>query len=193
MRTPPAAIIMSVFDSAIREINALEVHIVTAEDDADAMLWRQAEHVVEQLNAGLSQRKLAEQWINVRDRDKKSYSHVHVHRTAVVFERYFKVTPRPRFRDAYNAITNAKPPTPKPNPEPFQWINAVGDLVETVEKLIEAWPEDARPLAPKALRDLAESLEQELGGRRDVNRRDRTEGASTDTNPTVQTGAARAS
>jgi DNA N-6-adenine-methyltransferase (Dam) len=99
------AIVQSVFDFAMREINALEQRIVKAEDDADAMLWEQARQVVEQLDAGLTQRKLAKQWINVRDGE--PYSHVHVHRTAQVLKRYFKVTPRPRFRDAYNEITNA--------------------------------------------------------------------------------------
>ena len=62
-----AALVQSVFDYAIREINALETRIVTAEDDADAMLWEQARQVVEQLEAdgGPSQRQLAKQWINV--------------------------------------------------------------------------------------------------------------------------------
>jgi hypothetical protein len=38
----PAALVQSVFDFAIREINALEGRIVEAEDGADAMLWEQA-------------------------------------------------------------------------------------------------------------------------------------------------------
>jgi DNA N-6-adenine-methyltransferase (Dam). len=99
------ALIQSVFAPAIRAINALEQRIVTAEDDADAMLWDQARQVVEQLDAGLSQRQLAAQWINVRTGE--PYSHVHVHRTRQVFERYSGVTPRPRFRDAYNEIDQA--------------------------------------------------------------------------------------
>jgi phage N-6-adenine-methyltransferase len=99
------AIVQSVFESAIREINALEGRIVETEDDADEMLWQQAAHVVKQLDAGLSQRKLADQWINVRTGE--PYSHVHVHRTRQAFERYSGVTPRPRFRDAYNEIDQA--------------------------------------------------------------------------------------
>jgi phage N-6-adenine-methyltransferase len=100
-----AAIVQSVFDFAIREINALEGRILTAEDDADNMLWEQAGQVVAQLEADRSLRELAKQWINGRTCE--PYSHVHVHRVRQVFDRYFKVTPRPRFRDAYNEITNA--------------------------------------------------------------------------------------
>jgi phage N-6-adenine-methyltransferase len=100
-----AALVQSVFDFAVREINALEGRIAKAEDDADAMLWEQARQVVEQLEAGRSRRKLAAQWINARTGE--PYSHVHVHRTALTFERYFNVTPRPRFREAYNELANA--------------------------------------------------------------------------------------
>jgi hypothetical protein len=102
---PQIQIEQSVFDPAIREINALEVRIVAAEDDTDAMLWDQARQVVAQLAAGLSQRKLAAHWINTRTGE--AYSHVHVHRVAATVERYVNVTPRPRFRDAYNAIANS--------------------------------------------------------------------------------------
>ena len=101
------AIVQSVFEGAIREINALELRIVTFEDDADAMLWDQARQVVEQLDAGLSQRALAAQWINVRTGEPYSLRHVQVVRQAIVD--YFNSQPRPRFRDAYNAITNPKP------------------------------------------------------------------------------------
>jgi len=34
------------------------------------------------------------------------YSQVHVHRTRETVERYFNVSPRPRYRDAYNTIAN---------------------------------------------------------------------------------------
>jgi hypothetical protein len=104
---PRAAIVQSVFAFAIREINALEGRIVQAEDGADDMLWQQAEQVVAQLEAGATQRQLAAQWVNVRTGE--PYSQVHVHRTKEVVERYLKVSPRPRFRDAYNEITNAPP------------------------------------------------------------------------------------
>jgi phage N-6-adenine-methyltransferase len=102
------AIVQRVFDFAIREINILEERIVTAEDDADAMLWAQAEKVVEQLEAGLSTRELAAQWINPRN-DGKSYSAMHVSRTAQVYRVNFNLQPRPRFRDAYNELANPKP------------------------------------------------------------------------------------
>lgn len=101
------AIVQSVFDFAIREINALETRIVTAEDDADAMLWEQARQVVEQLKAGASTRKLAAEWINVRTGE--PYSHTHVIVVAQVFRGKYTFQPRPRFRDAYNEIANAAP------------------------------------------------------------------------------------
>jgi phage N-6-adenine-methyltransferase len=104
-----AALVQSVFDYAIREINALETRIVTAEDDADAMLWEQARQVVEQLEAdgGPSQRQLAKQWINVRSGE--PYSQRHVSYVAAVVEKFTSQDPRPRFRDAYNAVANTEP------------------------------------------------------------------------------------
>jgi len=101
----------TVFDFAIREINALEVRIVTAEDDADSMLWEQARQVVAQLDAGLSQRQLASQWINPRSTDPTNphYSQMHVSYTKQVFEKLAFQNPRPRFRDAYQEIAHAGP------------------------------------------------------------------------------------
>lgn len=106
MRTADVpAIVCSVYEPAIREINSLEQRIMAAEDDADHRLWEQARCVVEQLEAGLSQRKLADQWINLRTGE--PYSKTHVVHTAAVFAGHFTDQPRPRFRDAYNAIANA--------------------------------------------------------------------------------------
>lgn len=99
------AIVQSVFDFALREINALEQRIVKAEDDADAMLWEQAGQVVKQVAAGLSQRALARQWINARTGE--SYSQSHVRNTRAVVTEYLNTQPRPRFRDAYNRMANA--------------------------------------------------------------------------------------
>ena len=104
-----AVLVQSVFDYAIREINALETRVVTAEDDADAMLWEQAGQVVAQLDAGITQRALAAQWINARTGE--PYSKTHVVHTVQVFG-HFNDQPRPRFRDAYNAIAN---PDSKPH------------------------------------------------------------------------------
>jgi phage N-6-adenine-methyltransferase len=100
------AFVQSVFDFEMREINALEVRIVTAEDDADAMLWDQAARVVEQLRTA-STRDIARQWINTRSGE--LYSHMHVQRVKATFTCNVNVTPRPRFRDAYNEIANASP------------------------------------------------------------------------------------
>ena len=107
MTPPRPAIVQSVFEGAIREINALEQRIVTFEDDADALLWDQARQVVEQLEAGLSQRALAAQWINVRTGEPYDEKHVRIVRK--VWETAADLNPRPRFREAYNAITNAGP------------------------------------------------------------------------------------
>lgn len=105
----------TVFDFAIREINALEVRIATAEDEADEMLWEQAGQVVAQLEAGLSQRKLAAQWINTRTGAPYSVAHInYVKQVAVKFTEQ----PRPRFRDAYNAIANATAETAEDKPAP---------------------------------------------------------------------------
>jgi hypothetical protein len=60
------AIVRSVYEAEIRAINALELDILKAEDKADEKLWEQAGKVVEQLEAGMSQRALAAQWINAR-------------------------------------------------------------------------------------------------------------------------------
>lgn len=95
----------SVFDFAMREINALEGRILKAEDNADAMLWEQANQVVAQLDAGLSQVKLAAQWINGRTTE--SYSRRHVQIVEQLGRCYLNSTlQRPRFRDAYNEIAN---------------------------------------------------------------------------------------
>jgi 16S rRNA G966 N2-methylase RsmD len=102
---PSTVLVQSVFDFAIREINALETRIVQSEDDADAMLWEQAGQVVAQLKAGLSQVKLAAQWKNARTGE--SYSRRHVQIVHEVFTCYLDSTPRPRFREVYNAITHA--------------------------------------------------------------------------------------
>lgn len=102
---PKAAIVQSAFDFAMREINALETRIVTAEDDADGMLWEQARQVVEQLKT-TSLRQLASQWINARTG--KPYKHMHVQFVAKVYSQLYSATPRPRFRDAYNTLAHAR-------------------------------------------------------------------------------------
>jgi hypothetical protein len=103
----------TVFDFAIREINALEQRIIVAEDDADAMLWEQARQVVEQLDRGWTQDQLAAQWINVRHRDKdghpQPYSQKHVSRVRQIFQTFKSKDPRPRFRDVFNELCNAGP------------------------------------------------------------------------------------
>jgi phage N-6-adenine-methyltransferase len=101
------AFVQTTFDFAIREINALEEQIATAEDHADDMLWEQAGRVVDQLPpiGTSSTRKIAAQWINARTGE--PYSHVHVVYTAQVYRGKFTYQPRPRFRDAYNEIANA--------------------------------------------------------------------------------------
>jgi phage N-6-adenine-methyltransferase len=99
----PSAEVRSVADA--REINALEHRIIHAEDDADALLWEQALQVVAQLEAGLSQRALAADWIN--GRTGAPYSQMHVSYVRAVIEKHAFQSPRPRFREAYNAIAHA--------------------------------------------------------------------------------------
>jgi hypothetical protein len=99
-------IVQSTLDFAIREINALERQIVTAEDDADAMLWNQAQQVFAQLKGGVKQRDLAAQWIN--SRTGKPYDHTHVLRVKRTWQEFGALAHRPRFRDAYNEIAHAK-------------------------------------------------------------------------------------
>jgi hypothetical protein len=104
MKTP-AAIIESVFAPAVRAINALEQRICAAEDAADGQLWEQARIVVELLDAGLSQQALADQWINPRTG--KPHAKAHVCYVAKLYRVQCTEQPRPRFREAYNAIANA--------------------------------------------------------------------------------------
>ena len=103
MKSAPAAIVQSVHEAAVREINALERRIVRSEDDADARLWAQAEHVVALLNGGMTQRELAKRWINARTAEPYSVAHVNYVRKAIV---QFTEQPRPQFREAYNAVAN---------------------------------------------------------------------------------------
>src|SRR4029434_5456416 len=114
---------------------------------------------VEQLDAGLSQRALALQWINPRTGG--PYSQMPVSYTRQVFEKLAFQIPRPRFRDAYNEITHAKPAKGPVHAEPFHWINADLDLRAVVAKLVASWPTEARGLAPKLLHELADILEEE--------------------------------
>lgn len=102
---PKAALVQSVFDFAMREINALETRIAAAEDDADDMLWEQARQVVEQLKTN-SLRQLASKWIHARTG--KPYDHTHVHFVAKVFSQLNSVVPRPRFRESYNTLAHAR-------------------------------------------------------------------------------------
>lgn len=104
-RVESTAIVQSVHDAGMREINTLERGIVKSEDDADAKLWEQARQIVALLEGGMTQRDLASQWINART--EKPYSVMHVNYTKQAFVQS-TVQPRPRFRDAYNEVANAK-------------------------------------------------------------------------------------
>jgi phage N-6-adenine-methyltransferase len=131
MNTRPA-IVESVADYAIREINALEGRIVAAEDDADSLLWEQAGQVVAQLDAGLSQRQLAAQWINVRTGEPHSVSHVNY--TAKIYRVQFTEQPRPRFRDAYNTLSNTSKRQTQ-NTGCFEWYTPA-DVIEAARTVL---------------------------------------------------------
>jgi len=100
----PTAVIQAALDFEMREINALEERIDHAETDADAMLWDQAQRVVEQLNKGLKQWQIAEQWISARTG--QPYSQMHVSRVQEVFQTHAFEIPRPRFREAFMKIAH---------------------------------------------------------------------------------------
>lgn len=108
MNAEVPALGQSVFAPAVRVINNLEQRIVAADEDADAQLWEQARLVVGQLDAGLSQRALAKQWINARTGE--PYDERHVRFVRQVFEQRAELTPRPKFRGAYNDIANTGGP-----------------------------------------------------------------------------------
>jgi hypothetical protein len=81
---------------------ALEREIAEAEDDADATLWEQAERVVATLDAGMTQRDLASQWVNARTGN--PYDEQHVRNVVIVWRECGDLNPRPRFRGAYNEV-----------------------------------------------------------------------------------------
>jgi len=93
--------------SPIHEINALEALIADADADMDALLWRQAECVVALLEGGMSQRALAREWLNVKTGRPYVVRHVQVVRQVFLDYLNSHSRSRPRFRTAYNAVTNA--------------------------------------------------------------------------------------
>lgn len=139
------AFVESAFDHALREINALETRIVAAEDDADAMLWEQARQVVAQLEAGLSQRKLAAQWINVRTG--KPHSVAHVNYTVKAWRVQLTEHPRPRFRDAYNAVANTPGNRFVHNSGDFEWYTPV-EYIEAARAVLGAIDLDPASSSP---------------------------------------------
>lgn len=130
--TPEAAIVQSVFDFDVREINALDRRIDKGETDVDAMLWEQAGKVVQLLTAGMSQRRLAAQWINARTGEPHSVAHVNY--TARVFRVQLTEQPRPRFRDAYNALSNTSKRLTQ-NTGCFEWYTPA-DVVEAARTVL---------------------------------------------------------
>ncbi len=104
VENPPVTVGGPVLNFAIREINELELRIAEADANTDDLLWRQAAHVAAALKSGMTRRKLAKQWLNVRTGE--PYNHTHVHWVALVFSKLNKAIPRPRFRDEYNKVSN---------------------------------------------------------------------------------------
>jgi hypothetical protein len=88
----------------IIDLNDLEARIAAANGDADSALWEQAVIVAQLLESGISQRRLAAGWINLRTG--RPYTRRHVQIVAQVAG-CFNSHPRPNFRKTYNAISNA--------------------------------------------------------------------------------------
>lgn len=87
---------------AVAEINQLEVAADESEADASAVRWEQAERVAKALDAGMTQRKLADYW---KRPDGTSYTHVHVGFTAKTWRTFGNLSyqERPRYNEAYNS------------------------------------------------------------------------------------------
>ena len=102
--------------------------IVESEDDADEKLWQQAGEVVKKLESGMTQDVLAAKWIN--GRTDKPYTQQHVSYVLKTFHKYTCKIPRPRWRDAYYQVSNAKTAHVSKNTGEYEWY--------TPEKYIEA-------------------------------------------------------
>ncbi len=151
------AIVESVHMAAIREINGLERCIVKFEDDADEKLWEQARQVVALLEGGMTQRALAAQWINVRTG--KPYSKSHVVHTIEVLG-HFTDQPRPRFRDAYNDVANAKPRVRESDGAPsFDFTVALSHVHDILLKIYDASSVPQRKRFISDLRAFLETIE----------------------------------
>lgn len=99
------AVVLAVLaETTLRAINEIEIRIATADTSIDVMRWRQAEHVLELLNGGMSQRRLAKLWINPRT--DKPYTIGHVQVTRRVYSDYSTSHPRPVFSEEYNRLAN---------------------------------------------------------------------------------------
>jgi phage N-6-adenine-methyltransferase len=165
------AIVQTTFDFAVREINALETRIVTAEDDADAMLWEQAAQVVAQLKAGRTQQQIADQWVNARTGE--FYSQVHVSRVQKTFYTFTYKVPRPRFRDAFNEIANAGAPHVSHNSGNNEWYTPA-EYIEAARRVMNDGI-DLDPATTEAANDVIKAaqiftaaddgLKQEWSGR----------------------------
>jgi len=157
MRTEPAAIVQSVHEAEVREVNALEQRIAKSEDDADAKLWEQAAKVVALLDSGMSQRELAASWINART--KKPYSQMHVSYTSQAFEkRAFQ--PQPRFRDAYQEVAHAKPASGNGGGElAFDFTAALFRIHDVLSEMWDRSSESDRKMLVSDLRAFLNTIE----------------------------------
>lgn len=151
------ATVFDIHRPAIETINDLELQIVASQADADSYLWQQAALVVAQLKS-MTQRALAEQWVNPRTG--KPYDHRHVGYVARVFGELAPGQPRPRFRDAYNEMAHrryvaarAVPEEPKIEAEPVAPPKLARVSVEERRRQCRAMAEGGA-----SIRQIAEAL-----------------------------------
>lgn len=87
---------------AVADVNDLELAAAKPEAEASDIRWQQAERVVAALDAGMSQRKLADSW---RRPDGTSYSQAHVSTVAKTWKTFYHLgdNGRPPWNEAYHS------------------------------------------------------------------------------------------
>jgi hypothetical protein len=144
-----------------RQFKKIETRIATAEHDSLRVRWESGKHLLmartdKMFDRGFRQalehaHGLKQQEISARMRFAEAYPSEQELTDAVS-----------KFGTWHQLCAHGLPKTRQRTPqapEPFHWLNAIGDLKELIERRIAEWPSDAQALVPRALRDLAHALE----------------------------------